>query len=175
MNVTGRDGMLRRMQARWGVAWRRPTVAAVGALLLVGGPFDLILSNTAKAPDARATARLVYAPSPFGVAVTVDGRASYDVQITATGLPDPASIGAYTTYVAWQATTDLGEWTRLGTVSNGLSTVGRLELNKFLLVVTAEPSDTVSVRSGPTVLHGISPSSWLQTFLTHPLFRGVSP
>ena len=70
---------------------------------------------------------------------------------------------------------DLKQWDRLGEVQNGTSTVGHAELNKFLLVITAEPSATPRAHTGPTVLHGTSPSGWLQSFLTHPLFRGVPP
>jgi hypothetical protein len=139
------------------------------------GPFDIALFNTPKTPTAKGHARLVFASSPFGVAVTADGRASYDVQIQTSGLPDPATLGAYTTYVAWAVTTDLAEWHRLGPVANGQSTVGHAELNKFLLVITAEPSATPATHAGPTVLHGTSPSGWLQSFLSHPLFRGIPP
>ncbi len=173
MSTVSRAPFVRRILRRGG-GWRRPAVAAMGVMLAWSGPFDIPLRNTAKAPDASGTARLVYAPSPFGVAVTRDGRASYDVQLTVQGLPDPSTLGDYTVYVAWQASTDLGQWTRLGRVTNGTTTAGRLELNKFLLVVTAEASDSVVTRAGPTVLHGNSPSSWLQSFLTHPLFRGIS-
>ncbi len=153
--------------------WRRYTFASVGLALAWTGPFDIPLENTSRVPTASGSARLVYAPSPFGVAVTSDGRSSYNVQITAAGLPDPASLGAFTRYVAWQVTTDLKTWSRLGTVENGIVTLGKLELNKFLLVVTAETSDRDTTRRGPTVLHGNSPSSWLQSFLGHPLFRGM--
>jgi hypothetical protein len=62
-----------------------------------------------------------------------------------------------------------------GVVKNGRSTVGHVEMNKFLLVVTAEAGDEPATHAGPTVLHGTSPSGWLQNFLTHPLFRGVPP
>jgi hypothetical protein len=150
--------------------------AAIGALVVAAaGPFDIPLFNTAKAPEAKGTARLIYAPSPFGVAVTADGHASYDVQIDAGGLPDPATLGTFTTFVAWAATTDLSQWVRLGVVKNGRSTVGHVEMNKFLLVVTAESSESPAMHAGPTVLHGTSPSGWLQNFLTHPLFRGIPP
>jgi hypothetical protein len=145
------------------------------ALVGLAGPFDIPLFNTPKAPDAKGQARLVFAPSPFGVAVTADGRASYDVQINATGLPEPSSLGGYSAYVAWAVTTDLKQWNRLGTVSNGESTVGHAELNKFLLVITAESIAAPKVHTGPTVLHGTSPSGWLQSFLSHPLFRGIPP
>ena len=117
----------------------------------------------------------MYAPSPFGVAVTADGRAIYDVQITAAGLPAPSTLGAFSSYVAWAVTPDLSQWRRLGSVQNGTGTVGHVDFNKFLLVITAEADSAPASHAGPTVLHGTSPSGWLQSFLTHPLFRGVSP
>jgi hypothetical protein len=147
-----------------------------GLLLLgVAGPFDLPLRNTEIVPDAKGTARLVYAPSPFGVAVTADGVASYDVRLELSGLPAPSSLGAYRSYVAWVATTNLAKWRRLGVVGNGTTTVGQAELNKFLLVITAEADSAPATRVGPTVLHGPAPSTWLQSFLNHPLFRGIPP
>ena len=148
-----------------------PLCAAASAL---DGPFDIALFNTQKSPGAEGRARLVFADSPFGVAVTADGRASYDVKIAAKGLPDPASLGPYATYVAWAASTDLTRWDRLGVVKNGDNTVGHATLDKFLLVIAAE-SSAASAHAGPTVLHGTSPSGWLQSFLSHPLFRGIPP
>jgi hypothetical protein len=147
--------------------------AALAVVLLPLGPYDIKLLNTPRTPTAQGTARLVWAQSPFGVTVTADGRASYDVQLSLTGLPDPAALGPYSAYVAWAATTSLDKWYRLGAVGNGNSTVGRVELNKFLLVITAEKDSTVADHKGPTALHGISPSGWLQSLITHPLFRGI--
>ena len=151
--------------------------AAFAALVwaLSPGPFDIPLYNTPTVPTARGEARMVFAPSPFGVTVTADGRASYDVQLNVSGLPEPGTLGAYTAYVAWAVSTDLKEWHRLGTVSNGRSTVGHAKLNKFLFVITVEASAAPATHAGPTVLHGTSPSGYLQTFLNHPLFRGVPP
>ena len=156
----------------------RTLIAVTAAALLVAaaeGPFDIPLFATPKVPAAQGHARLVFASSPFGVAVTQDGRASYDVQITASGLPDPSSLGDYRAYVAWAASPDLANWVRLGAVHNGTTTVGRAEMNKFLLVVTAEADTVSAAHAGPTVLHGTSPSGWLQSFLSHPLFRGIPP
>jgi len=155
--------------------WIGRALVAAAVVAVAEGPFDIPLLNTPKAPTAEGHARLVFAESPFGVAVTADGHARYDVQVQAKGLPDPASLGGYSTYVAWAVTTDLSAWHRLGAVTNGNSTVGQAELNKFLFVITAESSATSTVHSGPTVLHGTSPSGWLQTFLSHPLFRGLPP
>lgn len=155
-------------------------VSGLVAALVLGagsgwaGPYDIPLAPGPAVPTARGVARLVFADSPFGVAVTEDGRLSYDVQITASGLPEPATLGAYKAYVAWEVSTDLADWHLLGLVGNGEHTVGRAERNKFLLVVTAEADSAPTLHAGPTVLHGTSPSGWLQRFLTHPLFRGIS-
>lgn len=149
--------------------------ATAAAIAAADGPFDIPLFATAKVPAAQGHARLVFAASPFGLAVTQDGRASYDVQITASGLPDPSTLGEYHGYVAWATSTDLAKWVRLGAVQNGTTTVGRAEMNKFLLVITAELDTAPAAHAGPTVLHGTSPSGWLQSFLSHPLFRGVPP
>lgn len=151
---------------RWSVAL--VLLAAPGP----AGPYDIPLFSTPAVPAAHGRARLVYAPSPFGIAVTPDGRASYDVQITASDLPKPSALGAYTMYVAWAVTPDLKAWHRLGPIGNGTTTVGRAEENKFLLVITAE-APPAATHAGPTVLHGTSPSGWLQSFLSHPLFRGM--
>lgn len=151
-------------------------VAALAVALATGreGPYDIVLLAGPRAPAAHGEAHLLFAASPFGVAVTADGHHQYDVRITAQGLRDPATLGSYHAYVAWEVAPDLGEWHRLGAVHNGTTTVGHAEMNKFLLVVTAEPDTNARTHSGPTVLHGTSPSGWLQTFLTHPLFRGIS-
>ena len=143
--------------------------------LLSLGPYDIQLQNTPKTPNAHGTARLVFAESPFGVAVTADGRASYDVRLSVSGLPEPSTLGPYKAYVAWGVTTDLKQWRRLGPVGNGESTVGTVDFNKFLLVVAAESDSAATKHSGPVALSGTSPSGWLQTFLSHPLFRGVAP
>jgi hypothetical protein len=161
---------------------KRPTFRAAGlcAALVAGlwagdpGPYDIHLLPGPVVPGASGSARLHFAESPFGVAVTQDGRARYDIRITASGLPDPSTLGDYSAYVAWEASIDLASWRRLGTVHNGTSNVGPADWNKFLLVITAEPDSAPADHSGPTVLHGVSPSGWLQQFLTHPLFRGIS-
>lgn len=149
----------------------------LAGLLLVGGggPYDIILMRTSAVPEARGSARLQYAPSPFGVAVTAQGVARWDVRFTIEGLPPVATLGAYQGYVAWGTSSDLAEWDRLGTVGNGTTTRGRITRNKFLVVVTAEPDTLATTRSGPTIFHGISPSSWLQSLMTHALFRGIPP
>jgi hypothetical protein len=165
---------------------RRAASAALWALLLASagaaaragdavaaGPYDIRLFPTPRALAASGGARLVFAASPFGIAVTEDGRARYEVQVTAANLPPPSTLGPYSAYVAWAGAPDLSQWVRLGPITNGCTTVGTVELNKFLLVVSAESSTTAPAPTGPTVLHGTSPSGYLQSFLSHPLFRSV--
>ncbi len=149
---------------------------AAGLLLLVvpAGPYDIALHPTTAAPGAEGRARLIPTDSPFGVGVTADGHASYNITITASHLPRPDRLGRFTAYVAWAVLPDLSQWVRLGLVNNGTSTVGPAELNKFLLVITAESDSAAAAHTGPTVLHGTSPSGWLQSFVTHPLFRGIT-
>jgi hypothetical protein len=163
LRISRSRGRLAALAVAVGVVGPGPTI----------GPYDIPLYGSPTTPNAHGHGQLVYADSPFGVALTKDGHARYDIQVTAAALPAPSSLGKYTAYVAWAATPDLSGWTRLGTVSNGNSTVGPVDLNKFLLVVTAEADSASATHAGPTVLHGISPSSLLQRFLTKPAFRGV--
>jgi hypothetical protein len=137
------------------------------------GPYDLLLFATSTVPGASGQARLVYVDSPFGVTVTEDGRARYNVRINAAGLPAPSTLGPYSVYVAWAVTPDLAQWARLGVVANGTSVVGPVAFNKFLLVISAESPQITASQVGPTVLHGTSPSGYLQSFLSHPLFRNM--
>ena len=138
------------------------------------GPYDIMLFSTASAPSAQGRAKLVIADTPFGFAVTEDGHALYDIQITASKLPAPSTLGAYSAYVAWTTTPDLAHWTRLGRVSNGTTTVGSVDFNKFILVITAAHDSASTSHDGPTVLHGTSPSGWLQQMMTAPVFHGVN-
>jgi hypothetical protein len=174
------------MSERGSAEGRRPgrrRLAAVAAILAGAlavsafareGPYDIPLFNTPRTAGATGQARLFYAPSPFGIAVTADGRDRYDVRVTVKGLPAPSSLGPYAAYVAWEVTPDLATWHRLGRVANGTSVVGTTGFNKFLFVITAEASATPDGHHGPTVLHGNSPSGWLESFLSHDaFFRGV--
>ena len=51
---------------------------------------------------------------------------------------------------------------RLGEVRNGRAELPAIELDKFIILATAEPSANVTAPSGPFVLRGASPSTRLQ-------------
>ena len=107
----------------------------------------------------QAMAELARVPSPFGVRVTADGHHEYDVSFIVSGLPSPQSLGAYTTFVAWVTTPLLYPVIKLGEVGNGTTQLAPISLDKFLLLVSAEPSGDVSERTGRLVLRGLSPST----------------
>ena len=108
-----------------------------------------------------AMVELAQAATPFGVAVTADGAQVHELVLDARGLPDPASLGPYTTYVAWAMPPGLEPVQRLGTVTNGRVRLGRVALDKFLVLITAERSADVGRREGRIVLRGLSPSTRL--------------
>ncbi len=120
--------------------------------------YCLPLFSTAKAPRASGTAVLQPEPSPFGLAVTRDGRVLSRVVITLSGLPDPASLGPYHSFVAWATTPDLDPVIPLGAVGNGRTVTGPIALERFLIMVSAERSGGARTRDGPLVLRGSSPS-----------------
>jgi suppressor of ftsI len=108
--------------------------------------------------QASGTVELGTVPSPFGIALTADGRHVYDLSIMLRDLPPPASLGPYTAYVAWVAPPSLEPMLRLGAVTPGRTRLGRVALNKFLVFVSAEPSADAPRRTGPLVMRGASPS-----------------
>ena len=131
----------------------------------VGGPasdlFCAELLPTAAGEEARGVVELGRVPSPFGVAVTVEGHQRYDLTAWIAGLPDPATLGA-AVHVAWATTPFFDPIIKLGAVTNGRTALGEIALDKFLILVSAEASSAVTERSGPLVLRGRSPSTLME-------------
>ena len=94
-----------------------PALAVVASLLQaqqrpchgpdsLGPSRDLYCIELIAAPGAegaRGTVELGHVPGPFTVAVTAAGLPRHRLTLDASGLPRPASLGAFTTYVAWVA------------------------------------------------------------------------
>ena len=123
---------------------------------------------------ARGAAYLAPGRSPFGISVTADGTAVYDLAIAIEGLPDPASLGG-DHYVAWVVAPPLSPVFRLGEIEAAERSadpvpIGTVALDKFLIVVSAEKAAPAGERAdpfeegwrGPIVLRGTSPSMRLQ-------------
>jgi suppressor of ftsI len=121
--------------------------------------YCLELLPAAGVRDASGVVELGHVPGPFTVAVTAEGNQRYAAGVRLQGLPDPSTLGDYTTYVAWVTTPLMHPWHKLGEVRNGLTALGEIALDKFIVVVSAEPSAAVTERTGRLVLRGQSPSS----------------
>lgn len=112
-------------------------------------------------PAASGVIALQPAPSPFGVAVTVNGSPRARLSVTIAGLPDPRSLGPYAVYVAWAYTLALDSVVKLGPVTNGHVELGELTYAQFRILISAERSAAVTERRGRLVLRGTSPSASL--------------
>jgi suppressor of ftsI len=113
----------------------------------------------AELPEAAGTVELRRLPDPFDLSVGADGSPRFRLVFNISGLPDPARLGAFTTYVAWLTTPVLSPMVRLGPLANGETELGVADFNKFLILVTAEPSADGTERRGKIVLRGGSPST----------------
>jgi suppressor of ftsI len=112
--------------------------------------------------DAAGTAQLLSPSSPFGVAVSPAGEHLYDIQFDVQGLPEPAALGQYRTYVAWATTPQMHPVVKLGVIANGRTTLGRIAFDRTLILITAEASASVRERSGRLVLRGTSAAVRMQ-------------
>ncbi|HEY9507872.1 MAG TPA: hypothetical protein VIQ27_18095, partial [Gemmatimonadales bacterium] len=125
---------------------------------------DLYCIELVAAPGldgAAGTVELGQVPGPFTVAVTAEGFPRHRLTLDASGLPVPASLGRFATYVAWAAPPAMHPVLRLGEVANGRTTLGDVDLEKFVVLVTAERSAWVKEPGGKVVLRGQSPSTRL--------------
>jgi suppressor of ftsI len=119
------------------------------------------LVATPDLPAASGLIQLLPVHTPFGVAVTVDGRPRQRLVADIAGLPAPQSLGPYTTYVAWAYTLSIDSASKLGPVRNGRVDLGILERVQFRILISAERSSAVRQRAGRLVLRGTSPSARL--------------
>ena len=108
------------------------------------------------------TARLVQPSSPFGIAVSTSGQTQYAVVFSLRDLPDPDSLGPYTTYVAWATTPQLRPVTKLGVVTDGTTRLGVVDYDRFLILITAERSAAATAPGGRMVLRGTSAAMRMQ-------------
>jgi FtsP/CotA-like multicopper oxidase with cupredoxin domain len=104
---------------------------------------------------------LGHVPGPFTVAVTPGGLPRHRLILSVSGLPPADSLGRYRTYVAWAATPAMHPIVRLGEIANGRTSLGEVDLEKFVVLVTAEAGARGSEPAGRVVLRGQSPSTRL--------------
>ena len=134
--------------------------------------FAIDLVTTKKLPGtarASGTGEVHFAPSPFGIALAADGSYEYDVSLRLAGMKAPGQG----TLVAWITTPEVDRIERLGALDEALSVRGRVDWNKFLVVVTLEQNDDAAAAtwSGPIVLRGVSRSGLMHTMAGHGPFQ----
>jgi hypothetical protein len=150
------------------------------AVVLVGAarPDLFVIPLEGVGPSSRMAGKAILTParSPFGIATTVDGFVVVNIEVEAPTLPPPTSFGsAHTTYVAWVADHNLERIERIGPFLPGGKARGRVAMNKYLVVITAEARGDGARWTGPIVLRGRSPSSYLTNFSGHTMFNGGMP
>src|SRR6185436_5989235 len=117
-------------------AWAQSPTTATSSRCPTGlSPFSTpFCSELVAVPDlSGATGMMELRPmrSPFGVAVTPDGRLRSRIILRIAALPRPDSLGPYTRYVAWAYTLTMDGELRLGEVANGEQDVGEVPFEPF--------------------------------------------
>jgi suppressor of ftsI len=123
--------------------------------------YTIELIATPELQRFSAVAELRPPASPFTAPVTTEGVHRYDVFITADSLPDPASLGNFSTFVVWAAPPSLRPMIKLGELKRGAHRnvrVGGVAFNRFMVFISAEPHVRVNQPSGVFILRGLSPS-----------------
>ena len=113
-------------------------------------------------PAASGRVELAYLPNPFTVAALPDGRLRYRPVASLSHLPPAGSLGSFTRYVAWISAPTMDSVMRLGTVANGVTELPAIDLEKFVILITAESASDGAAPRGRIVLRGQSPSTRLQ-------------
>ena len=130
----------------------------------LGPSRDLYCIELIAAPGIEGAAGVVelgQVAGPFTVAVTPEGRPKHNLILALERIPPAETLGRYRTYVAWAAPPAMHPMRRLGEVKAGRNDLGVVDLEKFFVLVTAEPSARVKEPSGRVVLRGQSPSTRL--------------
>jgi len=105
------------------------------------------------------------ASSPFAVALSPDGSYEYDIDVSLERMRVPTQGRL----VAWVTTREVDVIVRMGALDEHLRASGSVAWNKFLVVVTLEPTDDpdATIWSGPIVFRGASRSGMMHTMVGH--------
>ena len=148
-----------------------PCSAIISAPLLPSQYYGIEMVTTRRVPGtgrAIGTGMVNFARSPFGVAVSPSGSYVYDLSLSIDRIKAPRR-GAY---IAWAVAPDLQDVVRLGVLEEGQVASASVAWNKFLVVVTLEPSTEPTARwHGPVVMRGMSRSSMMHTLAGHGPFE----
>ena len=119
--------------------------------------------------QATGLGLITFAPSPFGLALAPDGSYVYDLILTSERLAQPRE-GAY---IVWVTTPSLDQVRLVGALDERGGIQGRVQWNKFLVVVTLESrfDPEATMWNGPIVMRGMSRSGMMHTMAGHGPFE----
>ncbi len=134
--------------------------------------YAIELVPTGRVPGTRLSSGVAYstaALSPFfGVALAPTGEYLHNLELQIEGLKAPRA-GAY---VAWITDTEISQIVRLGQLDENFRASGQTGWNKFLVVITREPSmEPKSAWEGPIIMRGMSRSGRMHTLAGHGPFQ----
>ena len=145
----------------------RTTCSSAINLLAPSTYYNIKLVPTKRVPgtgNAKGSARINFTRSPFGVAVSMNGSYKYDLTLVIKGIKSNNKG----TLTAWVTSSDLKHVRRLGILDESLQTFGKVEWNKFLVVVTLEPTaEPTDMWKGAIVMRGMSRSGMMHTMAGH--------
>jgi hypothetical protein len=150
--------------------------AATPAAPVTADYYNIRMAPTGRAPGAVGYVTKTFAQSPFGVAVSVDGRYVYDVHLAVDGLRGPPNVE----YTVWVAPPNLSPIMRLGVLDEDFELMGQVDLNKFIMFVTAEQPGSWKPENaekpgnawkGPILMQGISRSGLMHSASGHGPFE----
>lgn len=103
--------------------------------------------------------------SPFAISLAPDGSYAYDLRLSIDRMRAPRQGRL----VAWVTTAEIDHVQRMGALDDNLRAHGRVDWNKFIVVVTLEAGDdpTATMWSGPVVFRGMSRSGMMHTMVGH--------
>ena len=161
------------VESSWGLhgGARAPMLEADPSAMCTGGPpyyaFELV--TTKNIPGTGLATGTVEASvsgdSPFSIQLSADGSYAYDLHISL----DRMRVPRQGQLVAWVTTAEIDHIERMGALDEYLQTSGRVDWNKYIVVITLEPSDDPDqdMWTGPIVMRGMSRSGMMHTMVGH--------
>jgi len=134
--------------------------------------YAIDLVPTRKVPGARMAegqGDVTFATSPFGVSISENGQYVYNLSVAMKNV----TLKEGKALDVWVTTPNLDQVKHLGRLDEAFRTVGSVDWNKFLVVVTLESAtaDPGSTWTGPIVARGMSRSGLMHTMAGHGPFQ----
>jgi hypothetical protein len=150
----------------------RPTEGVAAPSFCAPEYYQIELVSTKRVPGTARSSGMgavTFAASPFSISLGTDGSYQYDVTLDFVRLPEPTEG----VYAVWFTTTELDDVIPLGALHAEREMKGTIAWNRFIVVVSLEPSEAdIGARwSGPIVMRGMSRSGKMHTMAGHGPFQ----